>query len=304
MIETYAFLAMFALQILVGSVLSPAWLIRRVRAKVASSAERFAELFPGVDHQLSTERFATRHRALNTGIALVGLLLLGWLFIHMRRPDWNQGKVPLLLTAYLIAQMLPLVFISAKAARINKAFKSSLADGKRKAVLQRRGLFDFVSPFSVFLAILSYILFAALVLYIRQHPFPGFGGLTNLAVITPVCALNALIVYGCLYGRNRNPVATHEDRLYAIGVIVKSCVYACIAVTLFASLTLTLSLLHLRKWELFAVSVFFVITTLICSLGVIPRRRPGDVLGSDRPLPPSTPDVQPTTAGTVRCRHD
>src|SRR5580698_7628961 len=107
MIETYAFLAMFSLQILIGSVLSPAWLIRRVREKVAGSAERLAEMLPGVDHKLSAERFATRHRALNTGIAVLGLLLLGWLFIHMQRPDWNQRKVPLILTAYLLAQMSP-----------------------------------------------------------------------------------------------------------------------------------------------------------------------------------------------------
>jgi hypothetical protein len=103
--------------------------------------------------------------------------------------------------------------------------------------------------------------------------------------------LNALVVYGCLYGRNRNPVATHADRLYAIGVIVKCCVYSCIAVTVFASLTLTLSLLQLRRWELFALSVFFVIATLLGSMGVIPRRGPGDVLGSGGPLPPGTPDL-------------
>ena len=291
MIQTYAFLAMFAVQILVGSVLSPAWLIRRVRAKVASSAERFAELFPGVDHHRSTERFATRYRALNAGVVVLGLGLLGWLFIHMRRPDWNQGKVPLLLTAYLFAQILPLALISAKAAKFNKVFKSSLADGKKKAVLQRRGLFDFISPLAVFLAVLSYVLFAALVFYIRQHPFPGFGGFTNLVVITPGCALNALMVYGCLYGRNRNPVATHADRLYAMGVFVKICVYSCIAVTMFASLNLTLSLLRLRRWELFALSVFLVITLLICSIGVIPRRHPRDVAGSAGPLPPGAPDL-------------
>jgi hypothetical protein len=292
MIETYAFLAMFAIQILVGSVLTPAWLIRRVRAKVASSAERFAELFPGVDPNLSAERFATRHRALNTGIAVLGLLLLGWLFIHMRRPEWNQGKVPvLLLTAYLLAQMSPLILIGAKAAKVNKALKSSLADGKRKAVLQRRQLFDFISPIAVFIAVLCYTLFVALVFYIRQHPFPGFGGFTNIVVITLVCALNAFLVYGCLYGKNRNAVATHADRLYAIGLVVKIAVYTCIAVTAFASLTLTLSLLHLQRWEPFAVSVFFLIITLLSSLGVIPWHRPRNELGSDGPLPPGTPDL-------------
>jgi hypothetical protein len=291
MIETYAFLTMFTVQILVGSVLSPEWLVRRVRAKVASSAARFAELFPGVDHNLATERFVTRHRLLNTGIAVLGVLLLGWLFIHIRRPDWNQGKVPGLLTAYLIVQMSPLALIAIKAARINKALKSSLADGKRKAVLQRRGLLDFVSPLMVFLAALSYFVFAALVLYIRQHPFPGFGGLTNLAIITPIYALNALVVYGCLYGKNRNRLATHADRLYAMGVIVKCSVYMCIAVTVFGSLELTLSMLHLRSWELFALSVFFVIATLLGSIGVIPRRRSWDVPGSNGPLPPGTAEL-------------
>jgi len=294
MIETYAFLAMFTIQILAGSVLGPARLIGRIRARVASfPIERFAELFPGVDRDLSGQRFATRYRALNTGIAVLGLLLLGWLCIHMRRPDWNQGKVPGLLTLYSLAQISPLFLIGWKAARTNKVLKSALADGKRKAVLQRRGLFDFISPFIVFLAVLSYFLFAALVLYIRQHPFPGFGGLTNLVVITSVYALNALFVHRCLYGGNRNPVATYADRLYAIGVIVKCCVYTCIAVTVFASLELTLSLLHLQRWGLFAVSVFFVICVSLTSMGgmVPPRQRKEDGLGSNGPLPPGTPDL-------------
>jgi hypothetical protein len=270
MIETYAFLAMFTIQVLVGSVLCPAWLIQRVRARVASfPVERFAELFPGVDKNLSAQRFVTRYRALNTGIAVLGLLLLGWLFIHMRRAQWNQGRVPSLLTLYLIAQMSPLAVIGLKAARSLTKLRSLLADGKRKALLQRRRLFDFVSPLIVCLAVLSYVLFVALVLYIRQHPFPGFGGLTNLYIITPVWAFYAFIAYACLYGRNRNPAATHADRLYAIGVVMKICVYTCIAVTVFASLSLTLSLLHLQRWALFAVSVFFLIITFLSYMGMI-----------------------------------
>jgi hypothetical protein len=294
MIETYAFLAMFTIQILVGSVLCPAWLIRRVRARVASfPVERFAELFPGVDKNLSGQRFVTRYRALNTAIAVLGLLLLGWLFIHMPRPDWNRGRVPGLLTLYLMAQMSPLAFIGLKAAKSIKKLRSLLADGKRKAVLQRRGLFDFVSPVIVSLAVLSYFLFVALVLYIRQHPFPGFGGLTNIYIITPVWAFYAFMAYACLYGRNRNPLATHADRLYAIGVILKCCVYTCIGITVFASLELTLSLLHLQRWGLFAVSVFFLITTFLAYMGVIvpPLQPKEDGLGHDGPLSPGTPDV-------------
>jgi hypothetical protein len=153
-----------------------------------------------------------------------------------------------------------------------KVFKSSLADGKRKAVLQRRGLLDFVSPFLVFLAVLSYVLLAALVLYIRRHPFPGFGGFTNLVIITLVWAFYAFLVYGCLYGRNRIPVATHADRLFTIGVTVKIFIYTCIGVTVFTSLALTLGLLRLQRWDLFAVSIFFVICMSLTAIA--PRRRP------------------------------
>ncbi|HTC52750.1 MAG TPA: hypothetical protein VK700_12515 [Steroidobacteraceae bacterium] len=294
MIQTYAFLAMVTLQILVGSVLCPAWLIRRVQERVAAfPVERFAELFPGVDKNASGQRFVTQFRALNMGVAILGLLLLGWLFVHMRRPDWHQATVPALLTLYLLAQMSPLAFIGLKGARSMKRLRHLLADGKRKAILQRRGLFDFVSPLTVVLAVLSYVLFVGLVLYIRQHPFPGFGGLTNIYIITPVWVFYAFLAYVCLYGRNRNPVATHADRLYAIGVVVKACVYTCIAVTVFASLSLMLSLLHLQRWGLFAVSVFFLVTTVLSYMGMIvpPLRPKAQGLGSNGSLPPGTPDL-------------
>ncbi len=128
--EAYAFLAMFTMQILVGSVLFPELYIRRVRAQVArTTAERCTELFPGLDQNLSAQRFATRHRALNTGIALLGLLLLGWLFSRMGHPHWN---VPGLTTVYFLVQTSPLYLIAWKQARFNQALKSRLAEGNGK----------------------------------------------------------------------------------------------------------------------------------------------------------------------------
>ena len=50
MIEAYAFLAAFTVQILAMSVLYPAWFISYVRVQATSfPAERFAQLYPGVD---------------------------------------------------------------------------------------------------------------------------------------------------------------------------------------------------------------------------------------------------------------
>lgn len=290
MIEAYAFLAAFTVQMLVMSVLLPAWFIRYVRVQAASiPAERLAQLYPGVDLGHAQDRFLAQYRALTTGIAVFGLLLLGWLFNYMRGPNWDEGKVGVLVTVYfLAAYLLPLVLFAWVGVRFNKEYKRSLPEGKRTAILQRRGLFDFVSPFIVFLAVSSYFLFAAFVIYIQQHPFPGFAGLITLGALTLVYALNAFVVYMTLYGKKRNPFETHAGRLHTIGLTVKSSVYSCIVIVVYLSLNFSLRLLDLKRWEPFALSIFFVICALVASMGfAAPLRKPEvDELGSDGRLTP------------------
>jgi hypothetical protein len=290
MIEAYAFLAAFTVQMLVMSLLLPAWFIRYVRVQAASiPAERLAQLYPGVDLGHAQRRFLTRYRMLTAAIGVLGLLLLGWLFSYMRRPNWDEGKVDVLVTVYfLAAYLLPLVLSAWVGVRFNKEHKRSLPPAKRTAILQRRGLFDFVSPFSVFLAALSYVLFAAFVIYIRQHPFLGFAGLVNIGALTLVYALNAFVVYMTLYGKKRNPFGTHAGRLHMIGLTVKSSVYSCIVIVVYLSLNFSLRLLDLKRWEPFALSIFFVICALVASMGfAAPLRKPEvEEIGSDGRLAP------------------
>jgi hypothetical protein len=269
MLEAYAFLAVFTLQILAISVLHPAWFIRYVRVRALSfPAERFAQLYPGVDRSATLERFLSLYRVLNTGIAVLGLLLLGWLFRYMRRPGWDDGPVEALVAVYFAAQMvLPLCLVAWGGVRYRKVLEHSLAEGKRKAVLQRRGLFDFISPSLVFLSVSSYFLFAGFVIYIQQNPFPGFAGYINIGGITLVYALNAFGVHTMLYGRKKSALETHADRMRAIGLGVKACVYSCIACVVFLSLNFTLVLLDLQRWEPFALSVFLVSCVLLCFMG-------------------------------------
>lgn len=276
MIEAYAFLAVFTLQILAISVLIPSWFIRYIRVQVARlPAERLALLYPGVDLGQAQERFLTRYRALTRGIAVLGLLLLGWLFTYVRRPDWDDGPVELLITVYfLVAQMLPLGLLIWFGVSFNKKHKNSLPGARRTAVLERRGLFDFVSPFAVVLAVLSYFLFAAFVFYLRQHPFAGFAGLVNLVGVTLVYLTQGIVVYAMLYGK-RNPLETHEGRLRTIGLAVRSSVYSCIVIVAYLALNLALGMLDLQRWEPFVLSMFFVIIALLASMGfAVPPRQP------------------------------
>ena len=292
MIEAHAFLAAFTVQILTVSVLYPAWFIRYVRVQATRlPAERLAQLYPGVDLRHAQERFLKQYRALNTGITVLGLLLLVWLFSYVRRPDWDTGRVVILVTAYFfVAQVLPIFIVVWIGVRFHKKHKRPVPDGKRTALLQRRGLFDFISPFVVLMAVLSYLMFAAFVIYLRQQPFPGFAGLVNLGVVTLVYALNASVLYRVLYGK-KNPFETHAGRLHTIGLTVKSSVYSCIVVVVYLSLNLSLGMLDLRRWEPFALSLFFVITALLASMGVMaPLRQPeGDGFDSDGHVTRSRP---------------
>jgi hypothetical protein len=272
MLEAYAFFAAFTAQILAMSIVYPPRVVRSLREEMARYPE---DRLPQPQGPSDFERTVALYRPMNLGVATLGVLLLGGLFSYMRRPDWDDGPVEGLIAAYFVLQMLPLALIARSAFRFNKALRLSSAEEKRKASLQRRGLFDFVSPFAVFLAASGYFLYVAFVLYIEQHPFPGFAGpLANIGMITLLYAVMSFAVYGALYGRKSNPLVTHADRIRTIGLIVKVCVYTCTVCVVFNSLNFTLVLLDLQRWEPFAQSVFMVTCALLCFMSLNTLRPP------------------------------
>jgi hypothetical protein len=266
MIEVYAFLAMFAVQILAMSVLFPARLVRYTREqKSGISEERFAQLYPGLDHELTTKRFLTRIRAGSAGVAVIGLLALGWLYSYMRQPDWTLGTVIVLNSVYFILQFLPFLLTAWFTYRLYKTHEHSSSEGKRTATLERRGLFDFVSPSMVFVAVLAYFLFVALVIIFQRESFPGF---FLVGVLTLVYAMQAFDVYRALYGKKRGPLDTHTVRALRTGFAVKFSVYICIVIAVFFAFAFTIDVLDQKKWVPFALSVVFVTVTLLLSTGL------------------------------------
>jgi len=260
MIEAYAFFAAFVVQILVVSVLHPVWFTRFVRAKTEAQ-------FPDWDSK-SRERYLSLYRVANAGIAVLGLVLLGWMFSHTQSPDWN------IVCFYTLAQMSP-IFLGFLMLTRNetKARLRSPPPTKRTASLQRRGLFDIISPVTVFLAVAGYVLFAAFMIHIQQHPVAGFSGYYLLRVITLIFAMNAICVYWLLYRRKKLPLETPAYRMQAAEVQVRNIFYAGIALVVFLSLFAELKLLHLASWIPFALSVFTVIAVLVGSTMLFALRR-------------------------------
>jgi magnesium-transporting ATPase (P-type) len=249
-----------------------------------------AQVYPGVDFNKSIERFVTRYRAANSVIAVLGLLLLGWLFTLIRHPAWT-GEVVVPAVIYYLLQMSPMILVGVFAvARHRKVLLQPPQEAKRKATLQRRGLFDFVSPFVVFFAIASYLLFVLFAIYLDLRVYHNTSlskpCLLAIGSITLVYAWNAFITYKYLYGR-KNPLVTHEGRVHQIGGVVRLGVYSSIAVTWWYAIFGTLGQPGLQEWRPFALCVLFVITTLLGLMGVAgpPRKNEVDGLGGSHEVP-------------------
>lgn len=287
MIETYAFLAVFTVQVLAMSVLYPARFSRYVRQQAAClPMERLARLFPEVDLDLARERFLARFRTVNAGVAVLGLLLLAWLFSYMRRPGWDEGPVIPLISAYYVLQILPIVFVAWLGFRFTNVHRGSLIEAKRKATLQRRGLFDFISPAFVFLAVFGYVLFVVFVLYVQPKPFPGFA---LIGVLTLTYAFVAFVTYRAIYGKSINPLETHESRVHRIGLTVRVNVYSCLICVAFFAFAFTVDVLDLKRWVPMAQSACLLITSLFCLMSLTaPRESEAHGLGPDQPLAPRT----------------
>ncbi len=266
MIQAYAFLAVFAVQIVVVSVLHPVWFARYIRAKAAAQ-------FPDWDSR-SRERILNLYRVVNAGIAVIGAALLVWLFNHMQGTGWNIVPVAHLLSGYSVAQLLPFILASLVGGWIKrKVLLRTPPQTKRTASLQRRGLFDIVSPLTVFLTGLAYVLFAGLILVIQQHPVPGFAGYHLLRFATLAYVWNAGLVYWLLYRRKKWPLETPAFRMQAVEVQVRIVFYVTIAAIMFLSLITTLSLLHLARWVPFATSAYLVTIMLCLAMMLIVLRR-------------------------------
>lgn len=276
MIEVYLFLAMFPVQILGMSALYPLLFTRFIRTGLKNiPAERLAELYPGVDAVEAHERFLARYRAANTVVVVLGVLLLGWFIRYMQRPDWDAGTVGGLVTAYCLLQFSPIILITWFTLRFNKVHRHLLPEAKRKAVLRRRGLFDFISPVTALLAILAYFQFVAFMFYVERHPFPGFGGpLANIGILSLAYILMGAMVMYLLHGRKIDPLQTHADRLSMIGGVANYYAWMLILTSISLSLNVARKLVDLETWRPFAGIVFFLILTLLTLRTVRPTAPP------------------------------
>jgi predicted PurR-regulated permease PerM len=254
MINTYLFLSLFVAQILVASVLIPRRMLQRINESLASKP-------PEPDGVEIVQRIVHWYRLSNMLIALIGLVVLGIQYSLLQNPAWDK-RVILTSTAYLMLQYLPIIAIAMVGARYDKAFRDALPGQRRKAVLQRRRLFDFVSPGTVAVTLLCYPLFIPFALYIEDD------ALVVIGIVTFMYVGGAALVYWFLYRMKRHPHHTHAEYLYAVGASVRSLVHTGLAVMVFMGVMLAVEAYDGDNLGPVLVTVFFVLLGLMSFSGM------------------------------------
>jgi len=268
MFEMYGFIAAFTAQILLFSVAGPLRVIGSLRGQIAQFV---AERAPPIDAAAVSrvDRRLQRLRLLALGTALIGLLLLILMIRYMLRPDWTDGPLEAAVPVYFVIQCLPTLLAVVTASQFHAVLKHALPQEKRKALLQPRGLFDFVSRTAVGLAVLTYFLFIGFLAYVQRHPFPGFAGLlTNAVAVTLIYAAVAFAIFLTVRTMGSSPLQAREERMRSVGVAVKVCVYSCIVCVVFIALLMTLTLLDQQRWEPTFVSLSVVVTGLLTGMSL------------------------------------
>ena len=270
-----AFVAMFIVQIVVMTVVYPSRLIKRLRElDTRYPKEQFPQLWPP-GYEAAERLLVTLYWGLNTVVAVAGLALLYGLFTYMRRPDWDDDPVAKLVVAFFFLELIPTAVVFVTAAKLFKKWRNWFQVYRRTATLERRGLFDFVSPFVVVLTLLCYPLLIGLVTYVERDDLDdgSADALVMIGAITLMYAMFAFGMYASLYGK-RNPFQTHEARIRAMAISVKGSVYTCLVAVVYISLNLMLTMLGLPSWKPFAMSAFLVIcgvSSFTSILNAIPR---------------------------------
>lgn len=200
------------------------------------------------------------YRNLNVAILVLGLLILAALFVN---PHDNDLGVAISLGFYFV-QFIPLMILEFSSFKELKLMRNAGPRPTRKAELRPRHLFDFISPVLFGLAVLVYVVFVGIILYMRQFEYEWFGGFINITGLTLMNLLFAGIVLWNMYGKKQNPHQSYEDRKKQIEAILKSFVFISIAATVFVMLSVVLSALEIRHLMPIAMSLYLQIVALAC----------------------------------------
>jgi len=205
------------------------------------------------------ERGRRNYRNMNLFILVAGLLILAAMFAITHDGDVNNA----IAMGYFFVQMFPVILLDLTSLKEFKLMRNANSRSTRKAELHPRRFFDFISPAFFGVAVISYIAFVLLIVYVNQFGFPWFGGYWNIVGVTIMNIFFAGIILWHMYGKKLNPHQAYEDRIRQIKTIVKIMTFTSIAATVFIALSIALSAFEVRHLLPIFLSMYFQLLAVI-----------------------------------------
>lgn len=257
------FYLVFLIQIVLISAIIPCWFYRRIKQmmSVYRPAE-YPKLYPvSTDH---IDNYMTGFLLTHAVIGLLGLVLLIHSFITQSKEllNWDTQSV---LTLYFMLQQIPFLILGKAGFKYHRLMREKNISTQKKAVLKPRNLSDFVAASTLNFAVISFLVYVTVIIYMQQHPFPGFVGYWNILFVGLLNGFFLLMSYVIIRGKKSDPHQSHQDRINFIKLSVQMLMVGLIACNIFMVTNLILAYLELRHIGDLIQSLYFSFIALVMS---------------------------------------
>lgn len=206
-------------------------------------------------------------------------LVVNWLFVFFGLglifyyayvvTDFKQylnilDDLPLL---FGIVQFLPLFILEILGHKHLKLMRKQYSQSNRKAALQPRRVFNFVSPYHVGLVVFTYIIFIFFELYLSDFTFNRDASI-KIATVTLVNVLFTILAMANLYGKKRDPYQDEHERNKQTAFVFTSFVFISIFMTIYLMMHSWVNVYELNYVEILINSLYFQVLALF-SIGAL-----------------------------------
>jgi hypothetical protein len=176
----------------------------------------------------------------NIFIFILGFWIIGYGAYSQSEEMLNLDSSAVLMFFFFL-QWLPYLILEITSFKYLKLMRLANTASIRKANLKPRSLLGYFSLIDKILLIISHGIFIIVIEYFNRHSFEGYGGYENLFVLVFIDIFMLSIFVWNVYGKNKNPHASAEDKNSHIESMVKIMVKTISLAVLFASAQLFIS---------------------------------------------------------------
>ncbi len=257
------FYLVFISQIILISIIIPSWVCKRVNNMVIKyPPASYPKLYP-VPIQRINDSIST-FKALNLTMVVIGVLIIGTTLV-MEADELMNWDTQSMLTVTFFLQVLPFFYFGFSGIKYQQLMRQVSQPTRRKATLTPRRMMDFVPQHLLLFTALSFIVYALMVVYIQQNPFPGFVGYWNILFVLLTNIFYFFMIHRIISGKKMDPHQSQEDRMIHTQLITKVLILGAILCNLFLTINLVLSLLELRHIGDIVQSLYFQLVALMMS---------------------------------------